>query len=195
ARNGVLHQHDARDWPTAGGQDRGEAARTGRRSAPGCGTCPARERNQQAEADPSPGGRSPQSMRISVVFPAPLAPIRPKIFPDVTVNDTLSTARKEPYRRVSPQISIMLLRLPHPLDEHVLKLGLRRFPPVSPILARCPFSGSNTSSPSARMIQWTPRGKASTTPGTVRRRLSSPAGLPAFPGSGTPDGGSAGSSS
>src|SRR5690606_40324655 len=72
----------------------------------------------------------PSSLRPNCPSSLPRRLPRSPPFPSTTLFRP-STARKEPYRRVSPQNSIMLLRLPHPLDEHVLKLGLRRFPPVS----------------------------------------------------------------
>src|SRR5215831_3148161 len=47
--------------------------------------------------DPRSGFRSPSTHSIVVVLPAPLGPIRPKISPWQTSNDTSSTATSEPY--------------------------------------------------------------------------------------------------
>jgi hypothetical protein len=45
---------------------------------------------------PEVGFRSPQSMRMTVVFPAPLEPRKPKISPGATSKDTRSTATNSP---------------------------------------------------------------------------------------------------
>ncbi len=45
---------------------------------------------------PLVGLRMPESMRMSVDFPAPFAPRRPMISPGGTANVTSATARKEP---------------------------------------------------------------------------------------------------
>src|SRR5690242_398860 len=50
----------------------------------------------------------PSTWRISVVFPAPLAPTRPKTTPRGTVRLTLSSARLVPNLRVTLWISITL---------------------------------------------------------------------------------------
>ena len=53
-------------------------------------------------AVPLVGGTSVVSMRISVLFPAPLGPSRPKISPLRTVKLTLSTASSAPKRLLMP---------------------------------------------------------------------------------------------
>src|SRR5947207_15490415 len=52
-------------------------------------------------AVPSVGCRIPQSIRITVVFPEPFGPRKPKIDPFPTVNEIWSTAVKVPKRFVS----------------------------------------------------------------------------------------------
>ena len=52
-------------------------------------------------AFPLVGLLNPLSIRMAVVFPAPLAPRKPKISPRFTSNDILSTAVNEPNRLVS----------------------------------------------------------------------------------------------
>src|SRR5215467_6371854 len=47
--------------------------------------------------DPRSGFRTPSTHSIVVVLPAPLGPIRPKISPWRTSNDTSSTATVDPY--------------------------------------------------------------------------------------------------
>ena len=46
---------------------------------------------------PRSGERSPSTHSIVVVFPAPFGPIRPKISPCRTSNDTSATAIVRPY--------------------------------------------------------------------------------------------------
>src|SRR5881392_2044206 len=58
-------------------------------------------------AVPSVGCRIPHSIRITVVFPEPFGPRKPKIDPFPTVNETRSTAVKAPKRFVSPFTSII----------------------------------------------------------------------------------------
>ena len=53
------------------------------------------------QACPPEGRNRPQSMRITVVFPAPLAPRKPKISPWATSMLTWSTATKRPKRRLN----------------------------------------------------------------------------------------------
>jgi hypothetical protein len=48
-------------------------------------------------AVPEVGDRVPHSIRIVVVLPAPLGPIKPNILPDFTLNVKESTALKDPY--------------------------------------------------------------------------------------------------
>ena len=48
---------------------------------------------------PRSGLRSPSMHSIVVVLPAPLGPIKPKISPSLTSNDTSSTATVRPYQR------------------------------------------------------------------------------------------------
>src|SRR5688572_22323540 len=57
-------------------------------------------------AVPAVGRSKPQSMRIVVDLPAPLAPRKPKISPCFTVNDRSSTATNDPKRRESPRTSM-----------------------------------------------------------------------------------------
>ena len=56
---------------------------------------------------PSVGRLRPQSMRMAVVFPAPLAPRKPKISPGMTLSVMWSTAVKRPKRLVSPRVSMI----------------------------------------------------------------------------------------
>src|SRR5438034_8848243 len=58
-------------------------------------------------AVPSVGCRIPHSIRITVVFPEPFGPRKPKIDPFPTVNEIWSTAVKVPKRFVSPSTSII----------------------------------------------------------------------------------------
>src|SRR3954462_9373791 len=55
--------------------------------------------------DPAVGGNVPDSMLKIVLLPEPLGPIRPRISPSATWNDTLATAVKPPKRFTSPLIS------------------------------------------------------------------------------------------
>src|SRR3972149_5415043 len=57
-------------------------------------------------AVPEVGASNPHSMRIVVDLPAPLLPRKPKISPRATSNDTSSTARNGPKRRVRWRTSI-----------------------------------------------------------------------------------------
>ena len=54
------------------------------------------------EIDPADGGNVPDSMLKIVLLPEPLGPIRPRISPWSTLNDTLLTAVKPPKRFTSP---------------------------------------------------------------------------------------------
>src|SRR5437762_10995240 len=58
-------------------------------------------------AVPSVGCRIPHSIRITVVFPEPFGPRKPKIDPFPTVNEIWSTAVKVPKRFVSPSTLII----------------------------------------------------------------------------------------
>src|SRR5438445_1166756 len=58
-------------------------------------------------AVPSVGSRMPQSILITVVFPDPFGPRKPKIDPFPTENETWSTAVKAPKRFVNPSTSII----------------------------------------------------------------------------------------
>src|SRR5207248_8606526 len=58
-------------------------------------------------AVPSVGCRIPHSIRITVVFPEPFGPRKPKIDPFPTVNETWSTAVKAPKRFVTRFTSII----------------------------------------------------------------------------------------
>src|SRR5213083_1126651 len=59
------------------------------------------------EAVPSLGARIPHSMRMTVDFPEPFGPRKPKIEPLATESVTWSTAVKEPNRLVSFSQSII----------------------------------------------------------------------------------------
>src|ERR1700759_1415751 len=52
--------------------------------------------------EPAVGGNVPDSMLKIVLLPDPFGPIRPRISPFSTVNDTLLTARKPPNRLTRP---------------------------------------------------------------------------------------------
>src|SRR5664279_739441 len=52
--------------------------------------------------EPADGGRVPESMLKIVLLPEPLGPIRPRISPCSTLNDTLLTAVKPPNRLTRP---------------------------------------------------------------------------------------------
>src|SRR5688572_18713392 len=72
-------------------------------------------------ADPPLGVSNPVSIRIAVVFPAPLAPRKPNTSPCRTSKEMRSTAVNVPNLRVSSFASIALfIGRPHPIDEHVL---------------------------------------------------------------------------
>src|SRR5436190_23320132 len=58
--------------------------------------------NPATSAVPSVGGMKQVSMRMVVVFPAPLGPRKPTIWPFSTSNDRWSTATFRAYRLVSP---------------------------------------------------------------------------------------------
>src|SRR5712671_6641387 len=58
-------------------------------------------------AVPLLGCRIPHNIRITVVFPEPFGPRKPKIDPFPTVNEIWSTAVKAPKRFVSPSTSII----------------------------------------------------------------------------------------
>src|SRR4030042_754495 len=62
--------------------------------------------NPPTNAPPEVGVRSPQSIRIVVDFPAPLAPRKPKISPFPTRKLTESTATKSPNFLVRPETSM-----------------------------------------------------------------------------------------
>src|ERR1700742_5244293 len=52
--------------------------------------------------EPAVGGNVPESMLKMVLLPDPFGPIRPRISPFPTLNDTLLTARKPPNRLTRP---------------------------------------------------------------------------------------------
>src|SRR6202011_3473883 len=52
--------------------------------------------------EPAVGGNVPESMLKIVLLPDPFGPIRPRISPFSTLNDTLLTARKPPNRLTRP---------------------------------------------------------------------------------------------
>ncbi|MHC2703399.1 hypothetical protein ACVMHZ_006562 [Bradyrhizobium liaoningense] len=52
--------------------------------------------------EPDVGASVPESMLKIVLLPEPLGPIRPRISPSSTLNDTLFTAVKPPNRFTSP---------------------------------------------------------------------------------------------
>ncbi len=55
--------------------------------------------------DPAVGAKVPESMLKIVLLPDPLGPIRPRISPSSTLNETLLTAVKPPKRLTSPLTS------------------------------------------------------------------------------------------
>src|ERR1700736_2988673 len=55
--------------------------------------------------EPADGGSVPESMLKIVLLPEPLGPIRPRISPCSTLNDTLLTAVKPPNRFTNPLTS------------------------------------------------------------------------------------------
>src|SRR5437764_1308081 len=67
---------------------------------------------------PSLGSSNPQSMRITVDFPEPFGPKKPKIAPLPTLKLTWSTAVNCPNRRVRPSHSIMVSGI---LPRHLWK--------------------------------------------------------------------------
>ena len=64
-----------------------------------CSACEATSK-PATTALPSDGRLSPQSMRMAVVLPAPLAPRNPNISPRLTLKDIWSVATKLPKRFV-----------------------------------------------------------------------------------------------
>src|SRR3954471_22206388 len=52
--------------------------------------------------DPADGGKAPDRILKIVLLPEPFGPIRPRISPRSTLNDTLLTAVKPPKRFISP---------------------------------------------------------------------------------------------
>src|SRR5580765_4907443 len=58
------------------------------------------------KAVPVVGESVPHSIRIVVVLPAPLGPIKPNISPDFTLNVKESTALKDPYVFPIPTVEI-----------------------------------------------------------------------------------------
>src|SRR5260370_22911469 len=52
--------------------------------------------------EPAVGGNGPESMLKIVLLPEPLGPIRPRISPGSTLNETLLTAVKPPKRLTKP---------------------------------------------------------------------------------------------
>src|SRR5579864_4913875 len=76
-------------------------------------------------AVPTVGGRKQVRTRMVVVFPAPLGPRKPTIWPFSTSNEILSTATVRAYRFVRPSTLIifcvpeMYRRKPSVLDIHV----------------------------------------------------------------------------
>src|SRR5687767_3267004 len=56
-------------------------------------------------ASPASGRSRVESMRIVVVFPAPLGPMKPKTCPRSSENERFDTATTGPYVRVSPRAS------------------------------------------------------------------------------------------
>src|SRR5207342_2469038 len=66
-----------------------------------CGGRPAISRPSKV-IDPAVGGNVPDSMLKIVLLPEPLGPIRPRISPCSTLNDTLLTAVKPPKRFTNP---------------------------------------------------------------------------------------------
>src|SRR5690349_20858602 len=59
-------------------------------------------------AEPSVGGRKQVRTRMVVVFPAPLGPRKPTIWPLSTSKEMLSTATVRAYRLVKPSTLIMV---------------------------------------------------------------------------------------
>src|SRR5690242_5604663 len=66
-----------------------------------CGGRPASSWPSNA-IEPAVGGNVPESMLKIVLLPDPFGPIRPRISPFSTLNDTLLTARKPPNRLTRP---------------------------------------------------------------------------------------------
>src|SRR6185369_14941493 len=59
----------------------------------------------------------PVRIRMVVVLPAPFGPRKPRISPLCTLNETLSTAVRGPYRLVRFSTSIMALSLVNQSDD------------------------------------------------------------------------------
>src|SRR6266581_7998246 len=77
-----------------------------------CGARPAISRPAN-KIDPEVGASVPESMLKIVLLPEPLGPIRPRISPCSTRNDTLLTAVKPPKRFTNPfTVSTQILRWP-----------------------------------------------------------------------------------
>ena len=76
-----------------------------------CGACPAIS-DPANSIEPAVGTSVPDSMLKIVLLPEPFGPIRPRISPCSTLNDTLLTAVKPPKRFTNPlTTSTALLRL------------------------------------------------------------------------------------
>src|SRR2546429_1316188 len=69
-----------------------------------CGACPAIS-DPANSIEPAVGTSVPDSMLKIVLLPEPLGPIRPRISPCSTLNDTLLTAVKPPKRFTRPWTS------------------------------------------------------------------------------------------
>src|SRR5512134_1053974 len=73
-----------------------------------CGGRPATS-SPRKRIDPAPGARTPAIVRISVVFPAPLAPMMPTIPPSGTSRVTSRNARIFPYHTSRPRTSSIVI--------------------------------------------------------------------------------------
>src|SRR5207237_7730317 len=75
-----------------------------------CGASPASSAPSNL-IEPEVGGNVPDSMLKIWLLPEPLGPIRPRISPRSTVNDTLLTALKPPKRFTRPSTASTVVRL------------------------------------------------------------------------------------
>src|SRR5690242_20784205 len=84
-----------------------------------CGGRPASSWPSNA-IEPAVGGNVPESMLKIVLLPDPFGPIRPRISPFSTLNDTLLTARKPPNRFTRPSTtSTGAPSAPFPLKDNL----------------------------------------------------------------------------
>src|ERR1700694_5138636 len=99
-------------------------------------------------AVPDVGATRPQSIRSVVVFPAPLAPRKPKISPRATWKLTPSTADTTPYRLTSCLASTAAVG-PGSVEVIVCRVPVGRAGPLAPVAVElryiCPAQGLRAS--------------------------------------------------